>query len=183
MGSLNLERRLFRLLDEGGGEVMDRDRTWQAQLEIFMQSELAETVMRPGSEAMFAREVEAFIRMLDLDRWEGDPEYLEAALGQFLEHELDAGHLDPPNLDEMGLEPGLWDILQGIAATALDARYEAEVVRGVREDMRVPPEDAREAVITEAPRSLTDRIETLMQVIADFVRGREAPERGDELGR
>jgi hypothetical protein len=161
---------------------MEGDRTWQEQLEVFMQSTLAETVVRPGSEAMFARQVEAFIRTLDLDRREDDPEYLEAALGEFLEHELDAGHLDPPTLDEMGIEPGFWDTLQGIVATALDARYEAEVV-GVRDDMRVSVDDARVTVITEAPRSITDRVETLMQVIDDFVRSRDVHERSDELGR
>jgi hypothetical protein len=162
---------------------MERDQTWREQLDVFMQSELAETVVRPGSEAMFAQQVEAFIGTLDLDRWEGDPEDLEAALGQFLERELDAGHLEPPNLDEMGIEPGLWDTLYGIAEVAVEARYEAEVVRGVRDDMRVPVDDERATAITEAPRSITDRVETLMQVIDDFVRGREGHERSDELGR
>ena len=162
---------------------MERDQAWREQLDVFMHSELADTVVRPESAAMFARQVETFIWTLDLDRWEGDPEYLEAALGQFLERELDAGRLDPPNLDDMGIEPGLWDTLQGIASTALEARDEAEVVRGVREDMRVPVDDERTTAITEAPRSITDRIETLMQVMADFVRGRDAHERSEELER
>jgi hypothetical protein len=165
---------------------MESDRTWQEQLDAFVQSELAGTVIRPGAEQAFAEDFDDWLRSLNVDRWEGDArfaEYLESGLGSFLEDELDAGHLQQPNLDEMRIEPGLWDTLYGIAEVAVEARYEAEMVRGVREDMRVPPEDAREAVIAEAPRSLTDRIETLMQVIDDFVRGREAPERSDELSR
>jgi hypothetical protein len=165
---------------------MDRDRTWQEQLDAFLQSELAVTVIRPGMETAFTGDFDDWLRRLNVDRWEGDArfaEYLESGLGSFLEHELDQGRLDPPNLDEMGFEPGLWDTLYGIAETAVEVRYEAEVVRGVREDMWAPLEDAREAVITEAPRSLTDRIDTLMQVIDDFVRGRDAHERSDELSR
>jgi hypothetical protein len=164
-------------------ELMDGDRTWQEQLDAFMQSEQAETVVRPGSEGMFARQVDTFVRTLNLDEWEAYPEYIDEQLSSFLEHELDAGRLAPPNLDELGLDPGLWETLQAIAITALEARFTAEVVRGVREDMRAPQEEERATAITEGPRSLAERVQDVMWMIKDFVHGRDAPEDSNDLGR
>jgi hypothetical protein len=165
---------------------MESDRTWQAQWEAFLQSELGGIVIRPGAERALTEDFQDWIRSFNLDRWEaatGFEEYLATGLESFLAHEAGEGYLEPTSLDELEFEPGLWDTLHGLAEVAVEARYEAEVVRGVQEDMRVSPEDAREAAITEAPRSLMDRIETLMQVIDDFVRGRDGHERSDELSR
>jgi hypothetical protein len=162
---------------------MDGDRIWQEQLNAFMQSTLAETVVWPGLETLFARQVDMWIRTLSPDEGEAYPEYIEAELSDFLEHELDAGRLDPPSLDELAYSPGLWDVLHGIAVIALEARYTAEVARGVREDMRAPVDDERGVAITEAPRSITEQVQAVLQTINDFVRGRETPERREELER
>ena len=118
---------------------MDDNRTWQEQLDAFMQSELGSSVIRPGMETAFTGDFDDWLRSLNLDQWEGDVgfgEYLEDRLERFLEHQLDAGHLDPPHLGEVGFEPMLWDALYDIAMAGLEGRYRDEVARGVREDMR-----------------------------------------------
>jgi len=164
---------------------MEGDRTWQEQMDTFMQSELAETVIRPGMATAFAVDFDDWLRSLSLDRGEGDSpfaEYLESRLGQFLEHELDTGHLNQPNLNEMGIDPGLWDTLYGVAVIAVEARYEAEVIRGVREDRRAPIEGAQDAPEGSALDVLTTRVQAFVQAVKDFVRGRELEDSTQEHG-
>ena len=64
---------------------MERDQTWQEQLDAFMQSDVAATVVRPGSEEIFARQLEDFV-------WDVHPGLEPEELGQevmsFLEGEI-----------------------------------------------------------------------------------------------
>jgi len=185
---------------------MDEAQTRPAPLDAFMQSEIAETVIRPGSETRFAVEVDAWIRTLNLDRWEGDagfPDYLNEHISTFLEHAADAGHIEHPGVDDYGVgwPLDLWNAVYALAESGLEARYAAEVEEGTREDLWAPlvkdaipsitghdgqsiEQDRDDApVLADTPRTITQRVQALMQVIADYVRGRDVHEHGDELGR
>lgn len=158
---------------------MDEAQTWSAPLDAFMQSTLAQMVIRPGSERGFHESMSTWIAGLDVDRIEGPlfQEYLDRALVDFIDAEVIAGRLQP--LEEtyaVGSIGSVWDELQHVTAAGLESRYVTEVEQGTREDMRA-------SVLADTPRSITERVQALMQVIADYVRGRDVHEHGDELGR
>jgi len=72
---------------------MEGERTTREAIEAFMQSELADTVVRRGSEMTFAQQVDTWIRTLNFDEWEAYPGYLSEDLSNFLEDEINAGRL------------------------------------------------------------------------------------------
>jgi len=72
---------------------MEGEHTTREAIDAFMQSELAETVVRRGSEVTFAQQVETFIRTLNLEQWEAEPEYLSEDLSHFMADEINAGRL------------------------------------------------------------------------------------------
>jgi hypothetical protein len=113
-------------------------------LEAFLQSELAAEVISRGSEMIFAQHVEGFVRALDLDRWEGDPDYVGDQVETFVEAEMAAGRLqamDPWAEEARGGERqrygAVMTAISHVSLESLEARYTTEVLQGAREDMRV----------------------------------------------
>jgi hypothetical protein len=175
---------------------MDGDRPGAVPLEAFMPSELAAAVITPGREREFAADVDAWLRSLNLDRWEGDArfdEYLDDQLGQFLTRELATECLTDHHLDAVG------EALFAIAEAGMEARYTLEVLQGRREDMRdsgqgqdglaqdqgmggaddgrgidetAPARDRHET----ADQTISAHVQDVLRGIMEFVRGRDAHE-------
>jgi hypothetical protein len=174
---------------------MDGERTWQGQLEAFMQSAVAEAVMASGRETAFVMDFEDWLRSLSVDRWEGDAqfsEYLFDRLGQFLGHEVNEGVLDATATEAH--EADLWEPLSAVVEVGLEARYVAEVEQGLREDLRGhglhdTPEMRTMTVEPDEPtrgidgRSITERVHDALAALREFALGRDTRDRGQGLER
>ena len=161
---------------------MDDDRTTAEAIQDLLTSKVGQAMIRPGHEQAFAGELEAFIHGLNLDRWEGDPDYMDEALRDFYERQMapDTGHLHA--LDAWDWVPGVWDVVEGVVQANMAARYSAEVARGSREDLRAPVEEAQEAPEPSPMEALAARVQAFVQAVKEFVRGRELEDPIQEHG-
>jgi hypothetical protein len=147
---------------------------------------------RPGLERLdafrppFTADVEAFIRRLNAEPWVMEPQFLGPEVSRFLDDEIMAGRVQGLAADE-DLTPQTRDQYEEVFA-AIYRRAEAWL-----QEKALPVEQALAAeghlVIDEAPevpqepRSLTERVQTVMQQLAEFGRGRDEAEHDQELGR
>ena len=96
---------------------MDGDQGWREQLEVFIGSELAHRVIRPGEERMFTLDFEDWLTSIDVNLRLGepgygnDPTYLEDRVASFVDHEVAEGRMVPQDMTEREDIPALFDTL------------------------------------------------------------------------
>jgi hypothetical protein len=167
--------------------MMDENQRGREQLDAFMASNVAAMVVRPGSEDIFARQVEGFVRGLNAEPWVMEPEFLGPEVSRFLEDEIHAGRLQGIGADEATSAVArdqyeeVFAAVYTIASTVLEEHGLAWGPGLVEEaDLRV------EAAVREGPqesRSITERVQAVMQEIYAFVRGRDGHEQEQDQER
>jgi hypothetical protein len=162
---------------------MERDQTWQEQLDAFMQSDVAATVVRPGSEEIFARQVEDFVR----DMHPGlELEELGQEVMSFLEGEIRDSRLQGISAQEAVTNreaderyDEVFTAVYELAVSRLETPAMEQGGRGLDER-----EDGEPSVApTQEAHVITERVQMVMQELAALVRDREGHERSDELER
>ena len=173
---------------------MEGDRRTEEAIELFINSGVGLDTIRLGYEETFRAELEAFIQALPLDPLEGDVDRLDEAVDRFIDRMAGDGYLEvfPTDIDDgrgdvsvsMVEPPGMREALLQVVELGLEARYDAEVEQGLREDMRPPVEEAREEPERSTLFSLTlsERVQAFVPAVKDFVRGREMEEPTQEHG-
>jgi hypothetical protein len=166
---------------------MHENRSGREQLDAFMASDVAAMVVRPGSEEIFTRQVEEFVRGLNVEQWVMEPEFLGPEVATFLEDEIHAGRLQGIGADEvMSLKAraSYEEVFAAVYNMAAEVLQEHGLAWGpglVEEgDLRVE-EAAREG--PQESRSITERVQAVMQEIYAFVRGRDGHEQEQDQER
>jgi hypothetical protein len=155
---------------------MERDQTWQEQLDAFMQSDLAASVVRPGSEVTFARQVENFLEELPAAEQGAEQPWLGAEVSVFLEDERQAGRLQ--ERDESAVE----DVYAAVYGMAL-SRLEAQTVEHGGEGTGERSVEEQTLTPTHEAHVITERVQTVLQEIENFARDRDGHGRSNDLER
>lgn len=171
---------------------MEGERTTHDAIDAFMQTELAELVVRPGSEMIVAQQIELFIRTLSVEQWRAEPEFLNPEVSYFIEDEINAGRLQGmgdispradnyPTVEEYEHYNAAFVAIYGLAETHLNSReIPAEIEQPLEHEEALEKEGSSVQTIP-----IADRLHSLLNTVKDFVRGHEVetPERREELGR
>jgi hypothetical protein len=164
---------------------MEADRTGREVLESFIQFDVAHDVIRGGDETLFASSVDAFVRGLHTERWMSEPQFLGQAVEDFIEDEIRTGRLQEIGSPQEGMteeEAEQYEaVFEAVYETARASLEERAAELG--DEVGQEPEDAISIETPEPVPSLTNRIHAVMQAVEEYVRGREVPEREEELGR